>query len=543
MGKSQPNSPNAAVMHLPGAAPKLHNCLVHPGELLIRTGIGATAVLLGLTGVLLARGAPAMRLLAAPFIATALACVVVLLSSVATYVNPRLPGMLGPGNLAAAELVLCLLVGAMAGIGTPGLGSRARVVRGTRIDVAGPVRWRVGRDPCLCLAGVPIPPADEGKHFKVIGTTGTGKTTAIQGLLAGALGRGDRAVIADPDGAYRRALADPRRRDVILNPLEEQSVSWDLFAELERAEDADLLARALIPEQGGEDRAWRAYARVLVASLLRQLLYAGHHDVLTLHRLVCHASVEELRELLDGTAAAAYVSPDNTRFLASVRAIASCDLAVLELVGRHRKTQPIAVRPWIRRSSAGEGATVLFLPYRSGQLATLRGLISTWMRLAILETMEAEDDTNRIWFVMDELDALGAIDGLKDALTRLRKYGGRCVLGLQSIAQLSGTYGPPAAQTIIENCGNTLLLRCSAGENGGTARFASMLIGDREVLRDQVSRTRPLAFGRGDRSRSETLQRHVERAVLPAEIEQLPDLRGYMKLASLPTWRQVVVRR
>ena len=165
------------------------------------------------------------------------------------------------------------------------------------------------------------------------------------------------------------------------------------------------------------------------------------------------------------------------------------------------------------------------------------------MRLAILETMEAEDDTNRIWFVMDELDALGAIDGLKDALTRLRKYGGRCVLGLQSIAQLSGTYGPPAAQTIIENCGNTLLLRCSAGENGGTARFASMLIGDREVLRDQVSRTRPLAFGRGDRSRSETLQRHVERAVLPAEIEQLPDLRGYMTLASLPTWRQVVVRR
>ena len=31
----------------------------------------------------------------------------------------------------------------------------------------------------------------------------------------------------------------------------------------------------------------------------------------------------------------------------------------------------------------------------------------------------------RLWFVVDELDALGAIDGLKDALARLRKFGGR----------------------------------------------------------------------------------------------------------------------
>jgi hypothetical protein len=43
--------------------------------------------------------------------------------------------------------------------------------------------------------------------------------------------------------------------------------------------------------------------------------------------------------------------------------------------------------------------------------------------------------------VIDELDALGAIDGLKDALARLRKFGGRCVLGFQSIGQVSALYG------------------------------------------------------------------------------------------------------
>jgi type IV secretory pathway TraG/TraD family ATPase VirD4 len=47
------------------------------------------------------------------------------------------------------------------------------------------------------------------------------------------------------------------------------------------------------------------------------------------------------------------------------------------------------------------------------------------------------------------------------------------VLGFQSIAQVSSTYGHGKAQTIVENCSNTLILRCSASENGGTARFAS----------------------------------------------------------------------
>ncbi len=52
------------------------------------------------------------------------------------------------------------------------------------------------------LAGVTVPGPDELKHFKLMGTTGSGKSTALRELLHGALYRGDRAVIADPDGGY-----------------------------------------------------------------------------------------------------------------------------------------------------------------------------------------------------------------------------------------------------------------------------------------------------------------------------------------------------
>jgi hypothetical protein len=161
------------------------------------------------------------------------------------------------------------------------------------------------------------------------------------------------------------------------------------------------------------------------------------------------------------------------------------------------------------------------------------------MRLAIFETMNREEGGQRLWFVVDELDALGQIDGLKDALARLRKFGGRCLLGFQSIAQVSGTYGRAEAQTIVENCGNTLILRCSASERGGTCNFASHLIGQREVVRTSESRSRHPLRLLPTVTRTEHLS--IESAVLDSEIEQLPDLRGYLKLASSAYWRRVAL--
>jgi predicted RNA-binding Zn-ribbon protein involved in translation (DUF1610 family) len=58
----------------------------------------------------------------------------------------------------------------------------------------------------------------------------------------------------------------------------------------------------------------------------------------------------------------------------------------------------------------------------------------------------------------------------------------------QSIAEVSNTHSAGEAQTIVENCGNTLILRCSGSEHGGTSRFASNLIGEREIVRAEYSR-------------------------------------------------------
>jgi type IV secretory pathway TraG/TraD family ATPase VirD4 len=396
----------------------------------------------------------------------------------------------------------------------------------------------------VTLGGTAVPFADETKHFKMVGTTGTGKSTAIEELVGGALARGDRAVFADPDGVYRRRFFDRYRGDVILNPSDRQSVRWEPFDEINDSYDVDALSLGLIPSaDDATSNEWRGYARTFLSAILRRCAVQPGRNVGELWRLLAVASAEELRLVVAGTSAQTFLDPDNARMFGSIRAVAVSVLAALEHV-REQRSAPFSVRRWVRKAS---GTGVLFIPYRAGQVAALGAMIATWMRLAIFEAMNGDPNRDqRLWFIVDELDALGAIEGLKDALARLRKFGGRCVLGFQSIAQVSGAYGAAAAQTIVENCGNSLILRCSSGENGGTSQFASKLIGEREIIRRQASRGSDreagLAVRNSRRSKNISEQHVTEAAVMASQIEQLPDLCGYLKLASAPEWRKVAIR-
>jgi type IV secretory pathway TraG/TraD family ATPase VirD4 len=404
------------------------------------------------------------------------------------------------------------------------------------------------RSPGITLAGVAVAAEDETKHFKLIGTTGTGKSTAILEMLSAALARGDRAVIADPDGGYLRHFYDAGRGDRILNPFDSRSAKWDLFGEITDDYDVDQLARALIPDHEGPDRSWRGYARTFFSAVTSQAHAAGSREVGELYRLLVVAGTAELRTLVAGTPAQPFLEEHNGRMFDSIRSVTSSAVSALEYVARQRSAS-LSVREWVRALPQHSGTSaeearpsrVLFMPYRAGQIPALRSTISAWMRLAIFEAMNREEGDQRLWFVVDELDALGQIDGLKDALARLRKFGARCVLGFQSVSQVSATYGSGEANTIVENCGSTLILRCSGSEHGGTSQFASRLIGEREVTRITTSRSRRMNELFAAVSHSE--HSGVETAVMASQIEQLPDLSGYLKLASSPSWQRVRLER
>jgi len=177
------------------------------------------------------------------------------------------------------------------------------------------------------------PQEDETKHFKLIGTTGTGKSTAIRELIAGALQRGDRAIFADPDGGYRARFYNAARGDVILNPFDPDSVKWDLFAEIANPYDVEQLANALIPAgDEGPGREWRGYARTFVAAVTRRCQQTGTNDLAELWRLLTAAASEELLPMVAGTPAQPPLESSNAKMFSNIRSVAGSALGALEYI-------------------------------------------------------------------------------------------------------------------------------------------------------------------------------------------------------------------
>jgi hypothetical protein len=411
---------------------------------------------------------------------------------------------------------------------------KVRHLRGTQVRPSGGGRLRrlharlAGR---VTLAGVPLSLEDETMHVAAIGATGTGKSTALRALMAGAIRRGDRHVVADPEGSAMAAFF--RDGDIILNPFDRRCARWDLFAEIEAPSDYAFLASSLLPHLGhGDHDQWISYAQRMLADTLENFVTLGLGSTDDYVATLAGAKLSELKELCAGTPSARYFEEGGERMLASILGTLAPAVGNLQMIAS-AKGEPFSVRRWIR-----EGVGTLWMPYAANQVAALRALVSCWMNIAILETLSLEPSRERrIWFHVDELDALGRIEGLKDAQARLRKFGGRVAIGFQSFAQVKQIYGE-GAHTIVENCGNLLILRCGGGGDDSTAKLACELIGAREIEREDVSRSRSSGT---HVSRSESMQtkREVEDAALASEIMQLPNFEGFVKRATSADWLRI----
>lgn len=410
----------------------------------------------------------------------------------------------------------------------------AKHLRGTRMRVLSSGRGgrlRARLTGAVTLGGVPLSAENETMHVAVIGATGSGKSTALRALMADAIRRGDRQVVADPEGAAMSTFF--QSGDIILNPFDRRCARWDLLSEIEQPSDHAFIAQSLLPHLGtGDHDQWITYAQQLLAALIET--WVGYESGTTSQfiAMLGTATIDELKERCADTPAARYFEKGGERMLASILGTLAPAIGHLKHMTRI-EGEPFSIRQWVREEHGS-----LWMPYAANQIAALRGLVSCWMNIAILETLSLPPDRDRrIWFQVDELDALGRIEGLKDSQARLRKFGGCVAIGFQSFAQVKAVYGE-GAHTIIENCGNLLLLRAGASDGGGTAKLASDLIGDREVERDDVSRSR--TRGRfTSRSMSMQTKRSIEDAALASEIMQLGNREGFCKRATSPYWTKV----
>ena len=377
-----------------------------------------------------------------------------------------------------------------------------------------------GKHPPYRIAGVPYPERAETQHTIVSGTTGSGKTVLISDLVAQIRKRGERCVVYDKMGSYTRAFFDPGR-DVLLNPLDARSPRWSPFYEARSPRDFDTMAAALIPQQKDTvDPFWVTAARQLFANGAGVLREKGVKENKVLVDHLLKTDLTALAQAMEGTVAQSIVDPENPKTALSVRAMLTANIGALEYLPDTGK--PFSIRDWV---SDEERGGFLFLTSRGDQHASLRGLISTWLEIAVNAMLSLEqNDTRRIWIVLDELPTLHQVPSLQPGLAESRQFGGCFVLGIQVISALRDLYGRNGAETISGLCGTRVVL---AAPDRDTAQWSADSLGRSEV--EEV--TEGFSYGANTirDGVSLTPKRELRALALASEIMQLQSLHGWLR--------------
>ncbi len=371
------------------------------------------------------------------------------------------------------------------------------------------------------VAGVPYPWRAETQHTFVSGTTGSGKTVLISDLVAQIRRRGERCIVYDKMGSYTQAFFDPAR-DVLLNPLDARAPRWSPFFEARNSNDFDTMAAALIPQQKDTvDLFWVTAARQLFAHGAAVLWHKGETSNRALVEHLLKTDLTELAKAMEGTVAQSIVDAKNPKTALSVRAMLTANIGTMEVLAD--SGQPFSIRDWI---SGDEEDSFLFLTSRCDQHASLRGLISTWLEIAVNALMSLDQDSERrVRVVLDELPTLHQVPSLQPGLAESRQFGGCFVPGAQVASALRDLYGRNGAETLSALCGTRVVL---AAPDSDTANWSANSLGRSEV----EAFAEGLSYGADPYRDGVTLtrRRELQPLVLPSEIMRLANLSGFMKL-------------
>lgn len=380
-----------------------------------------------------------------------------------------------------------------------------------------PSRFSVGQ--------VPVPIDVETTGFLIAGATGTGKSHTITRALDALRADGALAVIADASGVYVSRYYH-EGVDAIINPFDDRCVRWSPLSELESVADVPALAKSLVPDGQGSAAEWNGYAQTFVEAVLEHCFTAGLGNG-ELFRILAVADIEELREICAGTPSQPLLADGNERMFGSIRGIASSAAKFLQYLDPNADTQNgFSIRRYLR----GQRAGYLFLSYQQHHLNSLKRMIACAVDVASLSVLSLPPSSDRrVIFALDEMPLLGRIQSIIDLATNGRKHGTMLFVGLQDIAQLRELYGHNNAQTLASNLRSQLTLCVGDGE---TAEYMSFKLGDEEKTRKVESGGTSSSFTSGANT-SKNWQEQVvkERVVLPSELMNLPNMRGFFKLS------------
>jgi type IV conjugative transfer system coupling protein TraD len=371
----------------------------------------------------------------------------------------------------------------------------------------------------LSLGDLPLIKDRETEHMMITGTTGCGKTNAMNELIAQIRNREDKIIIVDTTQGFVDRFYDPRM-DIILNPLDDRSKTWSLWEECTESYLFDEFAESLIP-QTGYDPFWSQAARTVFSVTAQSLDDQGNHSLKKLLDITVYSPLKDVYPYFSGTMAATMMDPDADKTALSIRSTIASAIKCFEYL--KTSDQNFSIRQWVL-DPYQKG--ILFLSCSPEQRSSLRPLLSGWLSLATKATLSRPQSTQqKTWFFIDEISSLNKLPSLTHAMAEVRKYGGCFVIGLQNLSQLDEIYGTNMSRNICGLTGTKLIFR---SPDAYTAKRMSEFLGEQEISEHGES----ISFGAHQMRDGVSLsEQKKQKSTVPyTDILSLPNLEAYIKL-------------
>ena len=356
-----------------------------------------------------------------------------------------------------------------------------------------------------------IPRRAEAQHFEIMADTGAGKTALIVQMLLQIRDRNDSAVIYDPAGEFVEKFYNPSRGDVILNPIDARCPYWSPAEELTRRAEAKTLAASLF--QSTQDKKGEFFVES-PQKIFAHLLTFGPTPKQMAEWM---ADPAEIDRRVRGTEYALLVNPSAPQQRTGV--LSSLGMVAESL--RMLPTKTEATGQWNATKWSEKRDGWIFMTSQATVREALRPLHSLWIDWLVLRLMTRPKAGQRqVWFIIDDLAGLQKLPQLHTALTENRKSRNPIVMGFQGKAQLEMIYGH-YAEVMLSQPATKIFLRTSEEK---ASLWVSKTIGDVEIERVKLTHHEG---GMGGKNYS--VDRQIDPAIMPSEIEGLPDLHAVLK--------------
>ncbi|MEJ2754265.1 MAG: type IV secretion system DNA-binding domain-containing protein [Gammaproteobacteria bacterium] len=462
-----------------------------------------------------------------------------------THVSASLEGLQRVLLLCAA-LSVCVSIGVrLAYRRASGLGlfgaerSRVFLRGGTRLPEADLAAHLIKQrqDSDLKVGQMPLVRDSENRHLLMVGDTGVGKSQAIMQLLSSIRARGEKVFIYDPSGDFVKHFyrAD---HDVLLAPFDARSLNWTPFAEGEDYHALERVASSFCPPgvDGDKNKHWDDAANLIFTALLHAIAHDPHlaNDTESIVRSIAaktkRVHVDELGNeritiesqldrLIKGTLAEGVISSESPTHRADVLATVIPKIRSLQYLLGLEDRDLFSITEWVNRRSD----QWVFVRVNENQLKLSQALITAWIDTVVTAVLSRKPHpAERLWLVMDETQGLGRISSLHDAVEKGRKYNFACVMGFTSHKKMAHIYGDLTVSSLLSSLSTKLCFRYS---NPDASEWVSKLLGEEEVIEGRTS------MGRSQESSvSEQDEKRRNALVIPTEIQNLEDLKCYLKL-------------